>query len=42
MIRAVSTANGMLIYLGDVGGEGISEHDLKTAAKIESVLADVM
>jgi len=33
---------GMMIYLGDVGGEGISEHDLRTAAKIESVLADVM
>jgi hypothetical protein len=36
------TEAGLLIYLGDVGGEGISEHDLNTAAKIESVLADVM
>lgn len=33
------TETGMMIYLGDVGGEGISAHDLQTAAKIDSVLA---
>ena len=32
------TETGMMIYLGDVGGEGISAHDLQTAAKIDSVL----
>lgn len=35
------TEAGMMIYLGDVGGEGISEQDLRTAAKIDSVLAEV-
>jgi pterin-4a-carbinolamine dehydratase len=33
------TDSGMMIYLGDVGGEGISTQDLETAARIESVLA---
>jgi pterin-4a-carbinolamine dehydratase len=33
------TETGMMIYLGDVGGEGISQQDLQTAAKIDSVLA---
>jgi hypothetical protein len=33
------TESGMMIYLGDVGGEGISTQDLETAAKIDSVLA---
>ena len=33
------TETGMMIYLGDVGGEGISQHDINTAAKIDSVLA---
>jgi hypothetical protein len=33
------TETGLMIYLGDVGGEGISAHDLQTAAKIDSALA---
>ena len=33
------TDTGMMIYLGDQGGEGISAHDIETAAKIDSVLA---
>jgi pterin-4a-carbinolamine dehydratase len=33
------TAAGIMIYLGDQGGEGISAQDLETAAKIDSVLA---
>ena len=33
------TETGMMIYLGDVGGEGVSAHDLQTAATIDSVLA---
>lgn len=35
------TDAGMMIYLGDQAGEGISEHDLQTAAKIDSILARV-
>jgi hypothetical protein len=34
-----ATDDGMMIYLGDQGGEGISEQDLQTAAKIDRVLA---
>ncbi|HEX3827544.1 MAG TPA: hypothetical protein VHV82_09760 [Sporichthyaceae bacterium] len=33
------TDAGMMIYLGDQAGDGISAQDLETAAKIESVLA---
>ena len=33
------TATGMMIYLGDQGGEGIAQHDIDTAMKIDSVLA---
>jgi pterin-4a-carbinolamine dehydratase len=33
------TAAGIMIYLGDQAGEGISAQDLETAAKIDSVLA---
>lgn len=33
------TDTGLMIYLGDIGGEGISAQDLQTAKKIDSVLA---
>ncbi len=36
------TDTGMMIYLGDQGGEGISAHDIETAAKIDSVLAGAL
>lgn len=38
-VSFTDTGTGLMIYLGDQGGEGISAQDIEIAAKIDSVLA---